>query len=98
MSYPHAMSNPQESGKRRVPRSTPSARGSTSAADRAPAPHSTPSGPISVTPACEGVYVYTVPHSSEWTTTDLLCLLNDLVRSSSQRQTDDADDEPSSAR
>ena len=90
MIAPRAMSNPQESEKRRVPRSTPSARGASSAADRAPASHSTPSGPISVTPACEGVYVYTVPDSSEWTTTDLLSVLHNLVRSSSPHQANDA--------
>lgn len=91
------MSNSQESGKRRVPRSTPSARGSSSAADRAPA-HGASSEPLSVTPACEGVYVYTVPDASEWTTTDLLCVLHDLVRSSSQRPTDNAADRPSRTR
>ena len=84
------MSNSQESGRRRVPRNTPSVRGTSSAADRAPASHSTPSEPLSVTPACEGVYVYNVPDSSEWTTTDLLSVLHNLVRSSSPHQANDA--------
>jgi len=85
MSYHSAMSNPQDSRKRRAShRSMTSASAVISASDRAPA---TSAKPLSVTPACEGVYVYSVSESSDWTTTDLLCVLHDLVQSSSNHRT-----------
>jgi hypothetical protein len=41
--------------------------------------HDSTAEALTVTPACEGVYAYTVSASSEWTTTDLLLALQDLV-------------------
>lgn len=91
------MSNTPESRKRRAPQRSVSPASSPSlAADRAPAAHTASSKPLSVTPACEGVYVYSVSDSSDWTTTDLLCVLHDLVQSSTELGADSAD-EPSTA-
>jgi hypothetical protein len=77
------MPSRQEPNCRRERARDPDSVRRASAGDRAANVRLTSSESLSVTPACEGVYVYTVPASSEWTTTDLLCILQDLVRSPS---------------
>lgn len=84
------MPSTQESGKRNLPRRIAPAHSTLPSADRAPRVHESRRDALSVTPACDGVYIYTVPSSSEWTTTDLLCVLHDLVRSTSLPSTGEA--------
>jgi hypothetical protein len=67
---------------------SPSARDKrTSVHGSSPVPASVKNEPASifealkVIPTCERVYSYTVPESSEWTTTDLLHALNAMVSS-----------------
>ena len=40
---------------------------------------------LTVTPACEGVYCYSVSESSTWTSADLLRILRAIVHSASPR-------------
>lgn len=40
---------------------------------------------LTVTPACDGVYCYSVSESSAWTTTDLLRVLREIVDSAPPR-------------
>ena len=88
------MHRPQEPRKRQLPpRSVSPTRSPSPTSDRASALH----GALSVPPACDGVYVYTVPASAEWTTAELLCVLHDLVRSSSIPQPDDTAGAPNDA-
>lgn len=56
--------------------------------------HGSTAEALTVTPACDRVYVYRVPASSESTTTDLLRALQDIVRSTTQRAAEDPSDMP----
>lgn len=75
MSHDRVTATPREREDRRTPSHGASAVVA-SEHDR----HEPAAEALTVVPACDRVYAYTVPASSESTTTDLLHVLRDIVR------------------